>query len=1090
MLSPRTRKRILSAAATASLLVPVLGFANNETQTGPRWIFPGQSLPSDIGYQPLRVGSSGNVDVQVLPRDWFLLRNPHFTYSNAGKDVRQMTEYFGPVLDENNGQLYYRLMSGMILKEAMVQMGMKPHQARQLMTEIESSGRSFDQLPLNEMGPLPTGLSTLVNEWDRPMTRLGILPYLTLPLSIANSQSSFQHFYFGRIEDTQGQKTCATARKVPPIAAVQVKIDERQKKVDQLNQGVQSAISAFEQSTREVLRLTNRVKQQSAEIDQAMGCFAAIKDRVARGAAMPDEECLRRAQGVMVEAKLAGQWDKFVNVNLKNDKGDFNLRQELDVELKRLEARLDGARASLSALQESRDKIQSEQVQNEQKAQKLQQDRQNQTDIERKLDQEAQALNSEYQELQSISHKLDQGVLNQEMSDQKVKEEIDKTPIRNLRMDKIKSQLTLLLENKRKLQANQSTIMTQVEYLSRTMDTNRAQLESSIAQIGDANKGLVQEVAKLEAQVAELNQRYLAASDQYNFSEYVVSVLTRQLITLGKSRDEDFGRLRKEEAASAGYKNEIAKAEKVRDDALPALQTDITALNAQLGNYRDPAKMGWFLEDDCGSRTQFDSLATGIYLSRAPMSNTVSNGNGLVDGGKWGLFNLDFNYFKESIQQGVLLNVPEYLRLSISYMIGNYDAALAQYLDSSTAKCAEMGNGSSFANSVVGLMGSAFSIWNAGSTPEARTQAYCQKSEARTSYVSSLNQFMAFHASVLDRALPQFSKNAPQELIERQAIMALTREMAILTGSQSVSVDATTRREQLVKALIKILAYDYEAAISKTQAQFKDSSKYQFASQAPGATPSANEVAKIAVGSTQVVQNIGVTRLYKAPVARSENEMGQTLSVNDEVRVLPIDPSRPEVSVQAGWVRVQTQKTGETAVWIPAWTISAQALVDEKSREIYDLSDSAKCPVRRIVSGITNFADNDTVVARYLPELSLFATKRPGVWALSAKASAKAAVASTQKIYVACEFFTSAGKLAMDNVAGIYRNFNGVDYANVIAIRIVEVRAEDMGGGVYRYIPVESEGGFVPTWMPQKSTQQPRIILGNQLDAKTWSLKP
>src|SRR5690606_12857660 len=115
-------------------------------------------------------------------------------------------------------------------------------------------------------------------------------------------------------------------------------------------------------------------------------------------------------------------------------------------------------------------------------------------------------------------------------------------------------------------------------------------------------------------------------------------------------RDSTFALLRKEEELLAKYKAQIEQATKNKDSAWDKLEKDLAAENAVIAAYRDPKEMGYFLETDCESRAKFDSANPGIYLSREPITSTKTSEDGRVDAGKWGMFSMPYNQFRNSIQ--------------------------------------------------------------------------------------------------------------------------------------------------------------------------------------------------------------------------------------------------------------------------------------------------------------------------------------------------------------------------------------------------------------------------------------------------------
>src|SRR5215813_157062 len=89
------------------LLIAVCLFTSTVVAAGneSRWIFPGQNLPADIPYLPMKASADGAADVLVNQRDWFLLKPSRLLSATVN----------GPSLNDTNAQVYFRLVSGMIL---------------------------------------------------------------------------------------------------------------------------------------------------------------------------------------------------------------------------------------------------------------------------------------------------------------------------------------------------------------------------------------------------------------------------------------------------------------------------------------------------------------------------------------------------------------------------------------------------------------------------------------------------------------------------------------------------------------------------------------------------------------------------------------------------------------------------------------------------------------------------------------------------------------------------------------------------------------------------------------------------------------
>ncbi len=209
----------------------------------------------------------------------------------------------------------------MILKESMVRMGMSPSAALRYLESVQESGADFATTPLAKLGPLPKGLAELYENWDRPMYKMAVLPYLMLPLAVAYDQSQFQHFTLAGVDDKPAGKSCSAITSVWPLGPVQTRINDRTKSLDAINLELRNAQSRLQQSTMEQVRMTQDLRHYSTQIDSSLGCFSSITERISRGGAMPTPECLKLAESVLVEAKLSAEWDKFTKQNLMNEEG-------------------------------------------------------------------------------------------------------------------------------------------------------------------------------------------------------------------------------------------------------------------------------------------------------------------------------------------------------------------------------------------------------------------------------------------------------------------------------------------------------------------------------------------------------------------------------------------------------------------------------------------------------------------------------------------------------------------------------------------------------------------------------------------------
>src|SRR6185312_15940088 len=118
-------------------------------------------------------------------------------------------------------------------------------------------------------------------------------------------------------------------------------------------------------------------------------------------------------------------------------------------------------------------------------------------------------------------------------------------------------------------------------------------------------------------------------------------------------------------------------------------------------------------------------------------------------------------------------------------------------------------------SAMLDLLGSAYSAWNQGSTDKARDKRVCQNDESKKNFITALTHFLGFSGTTLDQALPRANSADGNSLIERQAIQALVKEMRILAGLSREDIPSDQRRDTLIRALLKVLAYDYDQGISK-----------------------------------------------------------------------------------------------------------------------------------------------------------------------------------------------------------------------------------------------------------------------------------
>jgi hypothetical protein len=934
---------------------------------------------------------------------------------------------------------------------------MNPSQAVRYLESVQESGADFATTPLNKLGPLPKGLAELYDNWDRPLYKMALLPYLLLPLSVAYDQSNLQHFALAGVDDKPAQKTCSAITSVYPLGPIQTRINDRTKVGDDLATELRNAQARLQQSNMSQVRMTQELRNYSGQIDSALGCFSSVNNRVSRGGTMPTEACLKMAQEVMVAAQLQAEWTKFTAQNLKNESGDFTDKQQAEEKLKNLETRLSETQALIQSLKDQQAKAQQEQTLAGEKVRQLTVDLVSQKAEETRSSGEKSALQDELKAIQTLNHKLETGTF--EGSEAEKQAAIAATSERAKRMATIRTRLSQILQTEVKFQVNQAAIVRQVEFLSATIDQKKAALASIQSQLGGQPNGLESRAASLTKEVKAATDNFLQVSDQAKFSEYVVSILNRRLSELSKSRDDLFGAVKKEEALAETYKVQIAAAQKNLDTQSPPLVKDVTDLESMIASYKDVANMGWFLETDCAARANFAQGKLGIYLSRAkitaPPLPAASKQNpspklsiSPSDAGRWGLFNMDYNVFKAAIQNGVLLNVSANVQMAVQQIVDNYDYALAQQLDPSVTKCADPEANRGHVGNALRV---AFSIWNLGNDDAAKSKSLACKSAATNQnqtnaanpardFQISLGKLIAFEGTVLDLALPKAGRSHAKDLIERDAIQLLGRELAPLTGFPK---KGAANRDLLIKAMIRVLATDYEVEAQKQRASSTDAGRFDFvfATQAPGGELTGGTALQI--GVEYPVNTLASVMLYNAPVADAVNASGFQISFRDKVKVLS--------TVRAGWVKVLVR---QREFWMPARAIASQILTDDSGVAVSGFQKLQNCAQPRLVNlrGVRS--------AQRLVSNIQTTTDRRGVARINFAGTAKVAPALGSKTYLSCEKFSLNGQVA--------------------AIRLVEVQVLKAANGETIYIPSEDIGGY--------ALMNAQLVEGASIDPVTWSI--
>jgi|GEM_PF-3985655 len=1102
----QTLARFFRFTLAAVLALPLQAFAESQ------YIFPGQPLPASIPLLPLKVSSTPNSDVSVNARDWFLLKDRQLNLQSP--TIGKTLDYIGPVLDTQNGRSYFRMISGMILKSTLIEMKMNPASARRFIERAQQQGKDLEQTPLAELGDLPEGFHYLYENWDREGVRVNIIPNLLLPLAVANHSSQFQHFYQAGVNDSKEQKTCSTINTVEPLGPVQAKIDEKQKTLDGLNAAVSDAEILKRKSAAEQTRLNDLITNFSKQINSTTNCFNVFSSRIARGGAKPNETCLADAAEAIEnavkenpsdESKIRNAWKNFNEVNLVREdsaEGDIAKSNRLNAELTAADARVKEAQNRINSLQNGLAKLQSGDDktpgirEKQDKIKRLNDDLNLQQGQYTQLSTELENQKVEQRKIQDYNHLVETNSL--PANDTAKISAIDETGARNKAMVKIQSRIAVLTDSLNKIQANQTALNSQVEFLNRSIDSDRAQIQSNEEQLAQAKP----ELAALQEKYNKLLPDVQAANDQASISGYFVSLITNKLNTLSRSNSEQYASLKREQANMANIEAQLAKAKQSHDGSADGIQAEVTSLQKSIASYHDESQMGWFLEQSCDSRADLSRDKAALYLSRAPIEKpyvtpirgAASIPTAPVDAGRWGLFNMDYAHFSAPIQSGVLLNVPAYVQVSVHQILEDYNDVMTQYFnpDPSAHRCAETEMPRLLSAALPSLMRSAYIAWSEGSDKDAKLKAVsCQNGGAldarlvndSRSFQTNLQTLTTFEGSLLDRALPEEARSKPEDLIERRAVSLLSREFGILAGTvrAPTNLSSIERRDALIKALIRVLAFDYTTKMNEQTVAQADPNqiRYEFATYAPGFKPG-QPSAPLQAGAILPIKTIGLVKLYTGPSTKS-NEAGSGLSLNDSVQVVAQE--------EAGWVRVKAPYVSKDDLWMPAWPLQSSTLLDESGNALARVTDLQDCADPRLVTSLNNYRRTNTV-ERYSGSIQTAPIDRSKkVWEIDAYRTPKVAAAVKGRLYLACvPGYTVPNQPAALNVGADLQG-SDFDYKNTLAVRIVEAQAVRAANGQVVYLPIENVGGFVSTWALDRNGAHPQIILGDHIDPITWSVK-
>lgn len=281
-------------------------------QEEPQWLFPEDSLPQDLGSVPLFVSDDERAEIQTPRQDWFLLRDP---ISLAGelilRDVGPLGQstFLHPRLNEQNAQIYFRIMVGLILQETLAHSGFTPAQAeafRRAGAEAELSNQTLQQGDQRaQMVRLPESLEQLKRQWaNRRLELENSLPRWLEPLAIAVETSGLQHFATPPSTEVGGpvagptRKQCFNFDELSPLKDGRARMRALEEERLNLSRELEERAIIIELTQTEARKLLQQARQLPDQLQNLNDCrdlFIGFRDEA------PVQQSLRSVRTVSQE---------------------------------------------------------------------------------------------------------------------------------------------------------------------------------------------------------------------------------------------------------------------------------------------------------------------------------------------------------------------------------------------------------------------------------------------------------------------------------------------------------------------------------------------------------------------------------------------------------------------------------------------------------------------------------------------------------------------------------------------------------------------------------------------------------------------
>jgi len=1041
-----------------------------------RWVFPNEQIPGDT-IIPMTIGEGSDFDLQVKELDWYMLKNSLSTLTRRAEIANEDgvglngVDYWGPRLNEFNAQRYYRLITGLILQESLIKAtGLSQVEARSFYNRASSLGLNFDTSPLSEFGSLPGQMSFLFENLEKKTILSSLIPDIIAPLAIAYHSTKLRHFY----EGFDNVRQCNNIYDLKPVSLNWETINLRQEEYDKLEAEIEEKKSILEQVKIEKDQASQALQYSTSQLGFFSGCFNQFNQSVESRVESIDLNCRERSvlninSSTELNVNITTPMNTFFQAIESYPEGLFLAYNNNISDISLLELAIGYKKQGIESIEGSKTELEAEVELNNSNLASLAQlfsEKENSLEalqIKRALlAQELEKLNNEKIELLTRSVE-ERGELSEET--QLLTEQI---PESELRVSAILAEITEIDS----LSASYNTDLQALEIQIAYLENRNKDLSLQISSITDQTFNLVEKsIEELEAELSVEKDESILLAKYRNSALVVLNSMSSFIELLETDLEEKTNEFSLRSTRVTDLEAELIALEESFETTGPAVLEGFQTALQEVENYiGENGALSWFLEKDC--KTQELSNEAPLFISRNKFSDDYQITESPVS--KWGLFNINLKNYKNTIASGDLLNLKKHISHAVS-VISDHLNYSNSFLIGDSANCIN--------NSPINSIVSSFSMWNESSDSDESNEGFCQiQTQEAKEFRDSLFELINFEDSLLNAVLPQAQYSSVEFLVEREALEAISSAFKNLLAEDDSNID----KEGFIKAIIKVIANDYNEEIQKGSQGRDDGYTIKLADEAPGAE--LYKEVNLEIGETYEIKTLGQVDLYSSPLDNSESLTGEFLSFGDEVKVVQIDEENSS-SVRSNWVKVEVLSLNNQSYWMPAWSLTYKDMVNSQGESV-QLIDSNACPLNQLVEEVTNFDNNDPIVTRFLKEIELVEEVELNYWKFDWTKNKENRIAKTGPTragitHIACDVFYVDGLNAIgETISQEYESYAGVNNKLALGISIVEAKlVEDAKGRSY-YLPIENRyDGYVPVWLHGKNSQRPRIILGEKLNS-------